>query len=152
MSRGPPRSTRTDTLFPYTTLFRSSSSGSWPGGRRHPSRCPRRCRDAATTRLGKGGPRTRGHDLLAVHDPSVPGTSLSTNVGRTIHAGVEMVAGASLPFDDAPAYGDDDRPAAPDSASFRRVPAAPARTTATYGRASCGARAREFVCISECAG
>src|SRR3546814_20355068 len=25
MSRRPPRSTRTDTLFPYTTLFRSSS-------------------------------------------------------------------------------------------------------------------------------
>src|SRR3546814_14563833 len=106
MIRRPPRSTRTDTLFPYTTLFRSwSSSGNWPGGRRHPSRCPRRCRDAATTRLGKGGPRTRGHDLLAVHDPSVPGTSLSTNVRRTIHAGVELVAGASLPLDDAPAYG-----------------------------------------------
>src|SRR3546814_16567914 len=27
MIRRPPRSTRTDTLFPYTTLFRSSSSG-----------------------------------------------------------------------------------------------------------------------------
>src|SRR3546814_1415031 len=26
MLRGPPRSTRTDTLFPYTTLFRSPSS------------------------------------------------------------------------------------------------------------------------------
>src|SRR3546814_1545999 len=33
MIRRPPRSTRTDTLFPYTTLFRSSSSNSgthWP--------------------------------------------------------------------------------------------------------------------------
>src|SRR3546814_5548066 len=32
MIRRPPRSTRTDTLFPYTTLFRSSGSakGSWP--------------------------------------------------------------------------------------------------------------------------
>src|SRR3546814_2424990 len=31
MLRRPPRSTRTDTLFPYTTLFRSSrpSSGGW---------------------------------------------------------------------------------------------------------------------------
>src|SRR3546814_17962881 len=29
MIRRPPRSTRTDTLFPYTTLFRSIS---WPGG------------------------------------------------------------------------------------------------------------------------
>src|SRR3546814_16865525 len=28
MSRRPPRSTRTDTLFPYTTLFRSTASSS----------------------------------------------------------------------------------------------------------------------------
>src|SRR3546814_1387107 len=28
MIRRPPRSTRTDTLFPYTTLFRSTKSGS----------------------------------------------------------------------------------------------------------------------------
>src|SRR3546814_4897514 len=32
MIRRPPRSTRTDTLFPYTTLFRS--------GARNPPRCP----------------------------------------------------------------------------------------------------------------
>src|SRR3546814_20591887 len=34
MTRPPPRATRTDTLFPYTTLFRSVSEGwdqmSWP--------------------------------------------------------------------------------------------------------------------------
>src|SRR3546814_9083643 len=30
MIRRPPRSTRTDTLFPYTTLFRSPESGSDP--------------------------------------------------------------------------------------------------------------------------
>src|SRR3546814_4172364 len=37
MIRRPPRSTRTDTLFPYTTLFRS------PGGRRErPCDCRRR--------------------------------------------------------------------------------------------------------------
>src|SRR3546814_12718006 len=30
MIRRPPRSTRTDTLFPYTTLFRSSASGVEP--------------------------------------------------------------------------------------------------------------------------
>src|SRR3546814_5171423 len=29
MIRRPPRSTRTDTLFPYTTLFRSPSKGRW---------------------------------------------------------------------------------------------------------------------------
>src|SRR3546814_2037328 len=51
MIRRPPRSTRTDTLFPYTTLFRSRG-GVWGGGARathHPaatneqarkSRCP----------------------------------------------------------------------------------------------------------------
>src|SRR3546814_8687744 len=32
MIRRPPRSTRTDTLFPYTTLFRSCSSGARAGG------------------------------------------------------------------------------------------------------------------------
>src|SRR3546814_20922231 len=31
MIRLPPRSTRTDTLFPYTTLFRSASGGIRPG-------------------------------------------------------------------------------------------------------------------------
>src|SRR3546814_6319498 len=30
MSRRPPRSTRTDTLFPYTTLFRSAGAAPWP--------------------------------------------------------------------------------------------------------------------------
>src|SRR3546814_7855341 len=29
MSRRPPRSTRTDTLFPYTTLFRSARRSAW---------------------------------------------------------------------------------------------------------------------------
>src|SRR3546814_7988514 len=32
MIRRPPRSTRTDTLFPYTTLFRSSATGNLGGG------------------------------------------------------------------------------------------------------------------------
>src|SRR3546814_15923388 len=32
MIRRPPRSTRTDTLFPYTTLFRSSRTRSPPSG------------------------------------------------------------------------------------------------------------------------
>src|SRR3546814_11566074 len=34
MIRRPPRSTRTDTLFPYTTLFRSGWRPSGPGRRR----------------------------------------------------------------------------------------------------------------------
>src|SRR3546814_15953232 len=32
MDRGPPRSTPTDTLFPYTTLFRSALEVSWGMG------------------------------------------------------------------------------------------------------------------------
>src|SRR3546814_4428288 len=34
MIRRPPRSTRTDTLFPYTTLFRSACRGDDPASRR----------------------------------------------------------------------------------------------------------------------
>src|SRR3546814_14973751 len=37
MIRRPPRSTRTDTLFPYTTLFRSAGSAPAARSRRHPS-------------------------------------------------------------------------------------------------------------------
>src|SRR3546814_4761542 len=37
MIRRPPRSTRTDTLFPYTTLFRSSSGECHPVPRGRPS-------------------------------------------------------------------------------------------------------------------
>src|SRR3546814_14605076 len=41
MIRRPPRSTRTDTLFPYTTLFRSADD--WPAVSRRtaPGSCPR---------------------------------------------------------------------------------------------------------------
>src|SRR3546814_1293189 len=38
MLRRPPRSTRTDTLFPYTTLFRSPAPSSDAIGRRGPAR------------------------------------------------------------------------------------------------------------------
>src|SRR3546814_3526027 len=39
MIRRPPRSTRTDTLLPYTTLFRSGRGGGWCG----PPACSRGC-------------------------------------------------------------------------------------------------------------
>src|SRR3546814_4967044 len=42
MIRRPPRSTRTDTLFPYTTLFRSYPRDRGPCGRDHPSAPDRR--------------------------------------------------------------------------------------------------------------
>lgn len=72
-------------------------------------------------------------EILSVDDPQAPGTSLSTNVDRTVHAGVEALLGASLPlgggayrieplvsatwnafsFDGDRVYGDNDLPAAP---------------------------------------
>src|SRR3546814_20413817 len=51
MIRRPPRSTRTDTLFPYTTLFRSVTQRAGAEGR-DLARAPRRCR-----RRGADGPR-----------------------------------------------------------------------------------------------
>jgi len=37
-------------------------------------------------------------EILSVDDPAAPGTSLSSNVDKTIHAGVEALVGASLPL------------------------------------------------------
>src|SRR3546814_14340670 len=66
MIRRPPRSTRTDTLLPYTTLFRSPHAVGTAPDR---ERCSRRDRaESAGTRDG----RTRGRgrlDHLAPHDP-----------------------------------------------------------------------------------
>src|SRR3546814_16617342 len=54
MIRRPPRSTRTDTLFPYTTLFRSTRPGPppWPPRSSWRGRCtphPWRCRSEEHT-------------------------------------------------------------------------------------------------------
>src|SRR3546814_17890298 len=62
MIRRPPRSTRTDTLFPYTTLFRSPA-----GDARGPEEDPRRARRALRRphAAGRGQPVAGGHgDLL----------------------------------------------------------------------------------------
>src|SRR3546814_13020730 len=50
--RRPPRATRTDTLFPYTTLFRSSRSAMLPRSPVGAARCGRR---AWRGRRGRGG-------------------------------------------------------------------------------------------------
>src|SRR3546814_14371116 len=54
MIRRPPRSTRTDTLFPYTTLFRS-------GGRRRRRRGSRRCR--CSSAAVRPAPAGRSHSV-----------------------------------------------------------------------------------------
>src|SRR3546814_8489924 len=50
MIRRPPRSTRTDTLFPYTTLFRSAIGGGHAGGCAALRACRQTCRPVARDR------------------------------------------------------------------------------------------------------
>ncbi len=71
-------------------------------------------------------------EILSVDDPGAPGNTLTTNIDRTIHAGIEALVGASLAlggthriepllsvtlneftFDSDPVYGDKTLPAAP---------------------------------------
>src|SRR3546814_4690959 len=64
MIRRPPRSTRTDTLFPYTTLFRSHEAG--PRRRLRTETQPRVCRAhrRAVTRHAPDTPRPRSAQCL----------------------------------------------------------------------------------------
>ncbi len=75
-------------------------------------------------------------EILSVDDPSAPGNSLTTNIDKTVHAGIEALVGASFAiagdthrlepllsvtlndfsFDHDVNYGDNDLPAAPDYA------------------------------------
>src|SRR3546814_10745078 len=78
MIRRPPRSTRTDTLFPYTTLFRSPVLAHGDG-RGRPSRgddLAAQCR-----RRGQGGHRGR-HQLQERHGAERP--SPARRCGRTL--------------------------------------------------------------------
>src|SRR3546814_7458634 len=65
MLRRPPRSTRTDTLFPYTTLFRSAPPDRRLRHRRHARAEFRRnplCRFASRHRFPPCGPRVRSEE------------------------------------------------------------------------------------------
>src|SRR3546814_3557457 len=63
MIRRPPRSTRTDTLFPYTTLFRSTRS----------KRSPRNnCRTWVTTRPARQVVRSSSRQAALAFTPSRP--------------------------------------------------------------------------------
>src|SRR3546814_9684239 len=85
MIRRPPRSTRTDTLFPYTTLFRSGASDRAPqrlcrdqrrrdlrrrGGHERGLLSPFRVEGGAGGRCGGGLDRARGADVrtAAAHE------------------------------------------------------------------------------------
>src|SRR3546814_5522067 len=77
MIRRPPRSTRTDTLFPYTTLFRSKRAGlsrpAAPGrladARRHHGVLPACCARSAGRVSGRTGGTARGGCGAAVCGP-----------------------------------------------------------------------------------
>src|SRR3546814_10691061 len=64
MIRRPPRSTRTDTLFPYTTLFRSPPSD---------QRRPHRLGGDERHRRGDGGEREARHPQREVRTEQEPG-------------------------------------------------------------------------------
>jgi iron complex outermembrane receptor protein len=74
-------------------------------------------------------------EILSVDDPAAPGTSLSTNIDKTVHAGIELLLGAEIAlgerlrldpkvgatfnwfeFDGDRVYADNTLPAAPDYA------------------------------------
>src|SRR3546814_9025820 len=63
MIRRPPRSTRTDTLFPYTTLFRSFKSFRWPGlmSLSPTTRSPRLLRSRTDRKSTRLNPVTNAH-------------------------------------------------------------------------------------------
>src|SRR3546814_11829526 len=85
MIRRPPRSTRTDTLFPYTTLFRSTLATD-ADHRRHGIR--RQPRLPAVTPIQGGGRRERqcrmaGREALVVAVVGAPlGECLLEQIGR----------------------------------------------------------------------
>src|SRR3546814_18085371 len=109
MIRRPPRSTRTDTLFPYTTLFRSSEIESHP-------RVPEAARQVvgrrvvaveraaqADRRVLAGDVVDAGADPHALHPRRAPPRPLQVGVGRgrspvdvvgAVVADVETVGGA----------------------------------------------------------
>src|SRR3546814_8315336 len=64
MIRRPPRSTRTDTLFPYTTLFRSTRPGAALAHRRHRRAAVRLDRGASRHGHGQRGAAAAGQALL----------------------------------------------------------------------------------------
>src|SRR3546814_19676873 len=95
MIRRPPRSTRTDTLFPYTTLFRSSRRGlatSQRGGRAECRGSDRRRRAGGARRRGRRGGR-RPDRVAPAAGPAAPvqhGDRQSVGQGKSVSVRVEL--------------------------------------------------------------
>src|SRR3546814_720892 len=90
MIRRPPRSTRTDTLFPYTTLFRSRSSASRSGSSAARERRLRFSLTVAITQMRIGVfPQTRFSIRLARHgDPG--GSRIVRELGVVLDQRIEQ--------------------------------------------------------------
>src|SRR3546814_20545005 len=84
MSLRPPRSTPTDTLFPYTTLFRSSSLGR-PSSPRVAAPADNAGRQKATTRSRRFSMALSLSDVLASSDVLEAGERLQQPVGDVRH-------------------------------------------------------------------
>src|SRR3546814_4192227 len=101
MIRRPPRSTRTDTLFPYTTLFRSSNSMTEKVAHRPPRRVDLRL---AAHRLGKAAgiepgavrPGQMSRDIGDGSDHRRPGLGRAVVVRPIVAARMEAQASGSV--------------------------------------------------------
>src|SRR3546814_19093537 len=80
MIRRPPRSTRTDTLFPYTTLFRSRSGRAQGAARR----CVRPAGDAAARRVAH--PRLRTRARAEIPPPDLRRSAPAGGAARAAHS------------------------------------------------------------------
>src|SRR3546814_1591202 len=91
MIRRPPRSTRTDTLFPYTTLFRSLARG----------RIQLRPPDALGIEENRAGPRPHRRQIFRLLARRAPDQPARRGAGVE-HAGLSL-AGAEPAPDERPA-------------------------------------------------
>src|SRR3546814_14054871 len=92
MIRRPPRSTRTDTLFPYTTLFRSSSTtvsvprkrGSSGARKRNSSSCSRLASRLSPAKVAERCPASSRHAVSSIRDRK------SDVEGKCVSEGVDL--------------------------------------------------------------
>src|SRR3546814_14910301 len=98
MIRRPPRSTRTDTLFPYTTLFRSDAAT--VGGVRDTRDVPRLLETVNDRRRGGRGHAQVARQLARRHRPTLArGLEQVTQAEQFVLANRHRLAGAAPPPD-----------------------------------------------------
>src|SRR3546814_11654686 len=96
MIRRPPRSTRTDTLFPYTTLFRSAVDPDATVARLHVETAETTGRERAVRIRGAGGEVAIGAAERAVVPAGAVAAGALAQVGRlgkVLRTGFQRVAG-----------------------------------------------------------